>query len=226
MIKNKKFLITGHTSGLGRSLNKILLENKNTIIGISKSKSKIRNFIDLQVDFSNLKILNNKLNKLNKINKIDYLILNAGLLGDLNLFSKVNFKKFERILNVNFLSNKIIIDYFLSKNVKIKNVICISSGAALKPKYAWGSYCISKAALASFTKCLREEERANSIRACTITLGAVNTPLWDSEDVASDFNRNAMLTSDSVSNTILYIAEQPHTQLIEDLILMPATGAF
>ena len=102
MIKNKKFLITGHTSGLGRSLNKILLENKNTIIGISKSKSKIRNFIDLQVDFSNLKILNNKLNKLNKINKIDYLILNAGLLGDLNLFRKVNIKKFEKILKLNF----------------------------------------------------------------------------------------------------------------------------
>ena len=120
MIKNKKFLITGHTSGLGRSLNKILLENKNTIIGISKSKSKIRNFIDLQVDFSNLKILNNKLNKLNKINKIDYLILNAGLLGDLNLFRKVNIKKFERILNVNFLSNKIIIDYFYLKKLKLR----------------------------------------------------------------------------------------------------------
>ncbi len=88
MIKNKKFLITGHTSGLGSSLNKILLENKNKIIGISRSKSKIKNFIDLKVDFSNLKILKNKLNKLNKIKKIDYLILNAGLLGDLNIFTK------------------------------------------------------------------------------------------------------------------------------------------
>ncbi len=175
MIKNKKFLITGHTSGLGRSLNKILLENKNTIIGISKSKSKIRNFIDLQVDFSNLKILNNKLKKLNKINKIDYLILNAGLLGDLNLFSKVNFKKFERILNVNFLSNKIIIDYFLSKKVKIKNVICISSGAALKTKYAWGSYCISKAATKMMIETYAEEN--NKINFINLSPGLIKTKM-------------------------------------------------
>ena len=73
MIKNKKFLITGHTS-IRRSLNKILLENKNTIIASVNQKVKLEILLT-QVDFSNLKILNNKLNKLNKINKIDYLIL-------------------------------------------------------------------------------------------------------------------------------------------------------
>ena len=77
-----------------------------------------------------------------------------------------------------------------------------------------------------FTKCLREEERSNSIRACTITLGSVNTPLWDSESIKSDFDRASMLSSTNVSNTILYMAEQPDSQTIEDLTLMPAGGAF
>ena len=77
-----------------------------------------------------------------------------------------------------------------------------------------------------FTKCLREEERCNSIRACTITLGSVNTPLWESKSINSDFDRSSMLSSTNVSNTILYIAEQPDSQLIEDLTLMPAGGAF
>ena len=76
------------------------------------------------------------------------------------------------------------------------------------------------------TKCLREEERSNSIRACTITLGSVNTPLWDSESINSDFDRTSMLSSSEVSDTILYIAQQPQSQLIEDLILMPSGGAF
>ena len=77
-----------------------------------------------------------------------------------------------------------------------------------------------------FTKCLREEERSNSIRACTITLGSVNTPLWDSESINSDFDRTSMLSSKEVSETILYIANKPQSLLIEDLTLMPSGGAF
>ena len=68
-------------------------------------------------------------------------------------------------------------------------VINISSHAARNAFPQWGAYCVSKAALASFTRCLAEEERANGIRACTLTLGAVNTPLWDAETVQSDFDR-------------------------------------
>ena len=56
-------------------------------------------------------------------------------------------------------------------------VINISSHAARNAFPQWGAYCVSKAALASFTRCLAEEERSNGIRACTLTLGAVNTPL-------------------------------------------------
>ena len=88
-----------------------------------------------------------------------------------------------------------------------------------------GAYCISKSALSMFTKCLREEERSNSIRASTITLGSVNTPLWDSESINSDFDRVNALSS-QVSDTILYMAQQPESQLIEDLTLMPSGGAF
>ena len=49
-------------------------------------------------------------------------------------------------------------------------VINVSSHASYNAFSQWGAYCISKSALAMFTKCLREEERSNSIRACTITL--------------------------------------------------------
>jgi NADP-dependent 3-hydroxy acid dehydrogenase YdfG len=35
-----------------------------------------------------------------------------------------------------------------------------------------------------------------------------------------------MLSSSEVSDTILYMAQQPESQLIEDLTLMPSGGAF
>ncbi|MCB4428435.1 SDR family oxidoreductase [Synechococcus sp. MU1643] len=105
-------------------------------------------------------------------------------------------------------------------------VINISSHAARNAFPKWGAYCVSKAALASFTRCLAEEERGHGIRACTLTLGAVNTPLWDAETVQSDFDRRAMLSVDQAAETLANLAMQPSNQLIEDLTLMPAAGAF
>ena len=105
-------------------------------------------------------------------------------------------------------------------------VINISSHAARNAFPQWGAYCVSKAALASFTRCLAEEERSNGIPACTLTLGAVNTPLWDAETVQSDFDRRAMLSVDQAAETLANLAMQPSNQLIEDLTLMPAAGAF
>ena len=105
-------------------------------------------------------------------------------------------------------------------------VINVSSHAARNAFPGWGAYCTVKAALASFTRCLGEEERAHGIRACTLTLGAVDTSLWDSQTVDSDFDRRAMLPVNQAAAALLHLAQQPATQVVEDLTLMPATGAF
>ena len=105
-------------------------------------------------------------------------------------------------------------------------VINVNSHAAHNAFPQWGAYCVTKAALVRFTRCLAEEERANGIRACTLTLGAVNTPLWDAETVQSDFDRHAMLSVDQAADALANLSEQPANQVIEDLTLMPAAGAF
>lgn len=105
-------------------------------------------------------------------------------------------------------------------------VINVSSHAARNAFPQWGAYCTSKAALAKFTDCLAEEERVHGIRACTLTLGAVDTCLWDSPAVSSNFDRRAMLPVDQAASALLHLAQQPATQVVEDLTLMPATGAF
>jgi short-subunit dehydrogenase len=72
---------------------------------------------------------------------------------------------------------------------------------------------------------LAAEERAHGIRVSTLTLGAVNTPLWDTETVHSDFDRRAMLEAGRVADALLVLAQQPVNQVVEDLTLMPAAGA-
>ena len=104
-------------------------------------------------------------------------------------------------------------------------IINVSSHAAHQAFPDWGAYCASKAALVSFSRCLAVEERAHGIRVSTLTLGAVNSSLWDSETVHSDFDRRAMLDLEQAADALLFLARQPATQVVEDLTLMPAAGA-
>ena len=105
-------------------------------------------------------------------------------------------------------------------------IINVSSHAARAAFPGWGAYCVSKAALQSLSRCLAEEERAHGIRVSTLTLGSVNTPLWDSETVDSSFDRRAMLAPEQAADALLYLAQLPADQTVEDLTLMPAAGAF
>jgi len=105
-------------------------------------------------------------------------------------------------------------------------IINVSSHAARNAFPDWGAYCASKAALQAFSRCLAEEERPHGVRICTLTLGSVNTPLWDSETVDSCFDRRAMLPADQAAEALLVLAQQPSTQVVEDLTLMPTAGAF
>jgi NADP-dependent 3-hydroxy acid dehydrogenase YdfG len=105
-------------------------------------------------------------------------------------------------------------------------IINVSSHAANNAFPEWGAYCVTKAGLQSFSRCLAAEERSHGIRVSTLTLGAVNTPLWDSETVDSSFDRRAMLNPDRAAEALLYLARQPDHQVVDDLTLMPAAGAF
>ena len=104
-------------------------------------------------------------------------------------------------------------------------IINVSSHAARNAFPDWGAYCATKAALASFSRCLAEEERSHGVRVSTLTLGAVNTPLWDSATVHSSFDRRAMLDPARAAEALLSLALQPASQIVEDLTLMPAAGA-
>ena len=236
--KLKLAYITGSTKGIGRSTaitfakagwDLILLSrNLEMMEKLKEELSNTHSKINLvKCDLSNPSEIENSVKEsIKKYGCPSVLINNAGCAFNGNLV-EMPLKKWQEIIQINLTS----VFQICSSVVPLmrKNgglIINVSSHASYNPFPKWGAYCISKSALSMFTKCLREEERSNSIRACTITLGSVNTPLWDSESIKSDFDRSSMLSSIKVSDTILYIAEQPESQIIEDLTLMPAGGAF
>ena len=231
-------LITGASRGIGRSTAKTFAKEGWDLLLLSRSEQKMKSLVE---DFDNYEIkvfyesidLSNSLEISNGINKLmsnglspSVLINNAGVAWTGDLMS-MPLKKWEWIMQLNLTSIfqvcSVVVPQMRSKGGLVINV---SSHASRKVFPQWGAYCVSKAALDSFTKCLAEEERKNSIRACTLTLGSVNSSLWDSDTVGMQFDRDSMLSVDQVAYELLRIANQPPNQIIEDLTLMPAGGAF
>ena len=234
----KLVYITGATKGIGKATAKtfanagwdliLLSRNMDLMEKLKAELSQTQSKINLvKCDLSNPKEIEIYVKEsIKKYGCPSVLINNAGYAfnGDL---VEMNLKEWEQIIQINLTSVFQICSLIVPEMRKNGGLIInVSSHASYNAFPKWGAYCVSKSGLAMFTKCLREEERANAIRACTITLGSVNTPLWDSESINSDFDKTSMLPASNVSNTILYIAEQPDSQIIEDLILMPAGGAF
>lgn len=140
----KKILVTGSSSGLGRSIVNRFSDHYE-VYGISRSDTP--NILSVKVNFLDGEKLYQELsNFIKKGDEYEYVFLNAGILGNLKLSNEVDSKQLENSFNVNVMANKIIIDYFLNNDIKVKTFIGLSSGASSKGYYGWGEYCITKGA--------------------------------------------------------------------------------
>ena len=231
-------LITGASKGIGRATAKAFSNSGWDLLLVSRSEDDLESLIHeidnkkikvfyKSIDFSNPKDISQGMVELMKNGLVpSVLINNAGVAWTGDLLS-MPIEKWQWIMQINLTS----IFQVCSEVVPLMRekgglVINVSSHASRNAFPEWGAYCVSKAALASFTKCLAEEERKNFIRACTLTLGSVNSSLWDTDTVGMQFDRDSMLSVDQVAFELLHLASQPSNQIIEDITLMPATGAF
>ena len=231
-------LITGASRGIGRATAKAFANAGWDLLLISRSQDDLENLIkeignkEIKVFYKSIDLINSKDISKGIVELMSnglvpsVLINNAGVAWTGDLLS-MPLEQWGWIMQMNLTS----IFQICSEVVPLMRekgglVINVSSHASRNIFPQWGAYCVSKAALASFTKCLAEEERKNLIRACTLTLGSVNSSLWDSDTVGMQFDRDSMLSVDQVAVELLHLANQPIDQIIEDITLMPAAGAF
>ena len=230
-------LITGASRGIGRATAQAFASAGWNLLLVSRSDDDLKILVNEfenknikvfyeAIDLSKpLEISRGIIELMNHGLEPSVLINNAGVAWTGDLLS-MPLEKWQWLMQLNLTSVFQICSNvvpFMRKTGGV--VINVSSHASRNAFSQWGAYCVSKAALSSFTKCLAEEERKNSIRACTITLGSVNSSLWDSDTVGMDFDRHSMLSVGQVADEILYLANQPSNQIIEDMTLMPSAGA-
>ena len=149
---NKAVFITGVRSGLGLGFAKHYLNNGDIVYGLSKLMPEdlkdYSNFNYLSADLSNHNLLGSCLENIeNVLTEIDIAILNAGVVGQFGDMALIPLETMKNVMDINLWANKIILDCFIGKSIKVKQVVAISSGASVVGSRGWNAYSISKSSL-------------------------------------------------------------------------------
>ncbi|WP_457639480.1 SDR family NAD(P)-dependent oxidoreductase [Persephonella sp.] len=183
----KTAFITGIGSGLGKALVKVFLDNGYTVFALSRHlpaefEGKIK-FV--QADLMALESIHLKMSQLlNQTKNIDIAVLNAGMLTPLKDISQTPVYEMEDMMRLNVWANKVILDYFIHKNLPVKQVVAISSGASVNGNRGWHGYSISKAGLNMLIKLYaREMEDTHLI---SVAPGLIMTPMLEQFVLSAD----------------------------------------
>ena len=204
---SKVILITGTSSGFGKSIAEKLHSQGHTVIGTSRNADKINSvFKTMKLDINNYdmsKILIN--NIINSYGKIDILINNAGIniTGPLETAQMSDIK---RVFDTNFFSHINMIQNVLP-NMRSNNkglIINITSIAGYLGLPFWGTYCASKSSFNIIAESLNIELKKYNIDVVNIAPGDYKTEISsnrvDRRENASPYYDQYLNVINSVNN--------------------------
>ncbi len=233
----RRALITGASSGIGKATALVFAKAGIDVALVSRSQDKLEVIAEAArewgveaqayaLDLAKIEQVKAGIEAIAKdFAPIDILVNNAGI-GYTNPLCETSLSDWQYVIDLNLTSVfQCILGILPVMRQQQRGIIInVASIAGEQPFPTWGAYSVSKAGLIALSKTLAAEERSNGIRVVTISPGAVNTPLWDTDTVQVDLNRKAMLTPEIVAQSILHTVMLPEQAVIESLTLMPSAG--
>jgi short-subunit dehydrogenase len=239
-------LITGATSGIGKSTAQLFAKNGHDLIITGRREDRLKEIkTQLESDFKiKITTLCFDIRKLSEVEtaistlssenkKIDVLVNNAGLAAGLGPIQSGNIDHWERMIDTN-VKGLLYISRAIS-NLMIENkkghIINIGSIAG-KEVYANGNvYCATKHAVDALNKAMRIDLLPHNIKVTAINPGMVETEFsivrfdGDSDKAKKVYEGLQPLTPDDIAETIYWVANRPPHVNINDIIITPTVQA-
>ena len=220
-------LVTGASSGIGRAVARLLLQQGHTVIGTSRDCRKftrpMERFSSVQLDLSQLTVLPQKIRDLQQtFPDLDAVVFSAGV-GQFGSVEEFSYPQIEALMTINFTSQVFLTKALLPalKRKANSDLIFIGSEAALKGSRKGAVYCASKFALRGFTQALREECGKSNVRVCLINPGMVKTPFFEPLNFEpGDHETNSILPED-VAKAVSYVLSSRPQIVIDEINLSP-----
>ncbi len=174
----KNVLITGVSSGLGEALAEKYLKNGDTVYAIGRTLPKkldhYPHFFFFPYDLSDTFMIQSTLKEFLQHRSFDIVILNAGVLGEIKTLSQTDLMEAKEVMEINVWANKELIDT-LHTHALVKQIVGISSGAAVNGSKGWGPYSLSKAGLNMLLSIYAKE--LPEIHFTALAPGVIRTPM-------------------------------------------------
>lgn len=235
---NHRALITGASSGIGKATALSFAKAGIDLVLVSRNQSRLeavaaeamQSGVEVQVcpvDLAAIAQVKAEISRIAERHGPINILINSAGIGYTGSLLETSLEDWQQVLTLNVTSVLQCIQAVLPgmRDRHSGTIVNVASIAAYQAFPNWGAYNVSKAGLLALSKTLAAEERSNGIRVVTISPGAVNTALWDTDFVHADFDRAKMLTPETVAESILHTVLLPTQAVIEELTLMPSAGA-
>ena len=240
-LKNKTALITGATSGIGKSCAKDLAKMGVNLVLTGRREEKLKELqnqlikkydVDIEIlcfDVTKQKKVEKNLTKLITHTTIDILINNAGLALDASKIDSGDIQDWETMIDTNIKGllyvSRVIIPHLRQNNQG--HIINLGSIAGSMTYPAGNVYCATKSAVHTLSEAMNIDLVGTNIRVSNIAPGAVETEFsevrfqGDKKKVASVYQGYEPLKAKDISNLIVYVLNTPKHVNIQHTLIMP-----
>ena len=229
-LKNKSFLITGSSKGIGKSIAfhaadhgaQVIISSRK-IDACKETANEINEHCGAEVAFpiqaniAHEEELNNLVDQTNKLlGKIDVLICNAATNPFMGSMADIPSDAFDKVMNNNIKANHILTNLVTPQMIDRKDgvIIIISSVGGTIGSNLIGTYNITKAADIQMVKNIAVEYGHHNIRANTVAPGLIRTDfargLWENPVIHEQYTKTHPMRRigepDEVAGAVIMLA--------------------
>jgi benzil reductase ((S)-benzoin forming) len=185
------YVVTGASKGLGRALALALASDGHPVFALARPSTELDGIGELlaslapgsrsiECDLSDPTSIATAACLISEQTTfVAGLVHNAGAIAPVKPMDKVDASDWARSIQVNLVGVQDLTQriYSLLGGEQQSRITVISSGASMRPIGSWSAYCVSKAGLDMWSRCMAEEGRANNISSISIAPGVVDTSM-------------------------------------------------
>ena len=221
-LKDKNFIVTGASGGIGNSIVEKLYESGANILATG---TKVEKLEMLKKKFENVKILSFDIFNHQKIEEfidsatnqlggtLDCIVNNAGITKD-NLTIRMSLEEWTKVIDINLTSTFLMSKYSIKKMLKNKSgkIINITSIVGHTGNIGQANYTASKAGIVSMSKSLAIEYGKKNINVNCISPGFISTAMTDQIDekfkeaIIGKIPSNRLGKPEDIANAVIFLS--------------------
>ncbi len=225
MSHQRKWIVTGSSSGIGCHIAKMLLNLDKAVIGLSRRPGPIESpcFLHIPVDFSRL----DAVESLGKIDgDLEGVVFCHGF-GEFKSLEQWSHPSIDAMLQVNLISHIHLARKLIAnlKNQDRSYMIFIGSEAALEGKNRSSIYSAAKFGLRGFTQALRKESTSSGLKITMIQPGLTRTPFFDNLYFEPKKEERCAIDPADIAAAVALILASHEGTSFDEMIINPKASA-